>query len=75
MAREDEHFRLRIPSVEKQFIREQARRNLRSMTAEINFIIRERMMSAATGTKAFETGPAAAQNTAACQGRDIINPA
>jgi hypothetical protein len=39
MSRQDEHFRLRLPSDLKEFVREQARENQRSMTGEIVFAL------------------------------------
>ena len=69
MSREDLHFRLRIAPDIKAWIAVQAARNLRSMTAEINFALRERM--AATGEGFADTAPAAARDTSARQGADI----
>ncbi|MEH6721685.1 MAG: Arc family DNA-binding protein [Aurantimonas endophytica] len=61
MSRDDTHFRLRLPEEEKAFIREQASRNLRSMTAEIIFTIRDRMqqMKSRTAGEPLKTAPTA----------------
>lgn len=45
MAREDTHFRLRLPEDLKAFVRDSASRNQRSMTGEIIFALRERQMA------------------------------
>ena len=58
MSRQDQHFRLRLPPAMKSWIAEEARRNLRSITAEINFILAQRM-NAATG-KTLGRDPVAA---------------
>jgi len=71
MSREDLHFRLRIAPDIKAWIAAQAARNLRSMTAEINFALRERM--AATGDMVGADAPAAALNETALAGGPI-NP-
>ncbi|MEN6631787.1 MAG: Arc family DNA-binding protein [Candidatus Polarisedimenticolia bacterium] len=63
MARIDGHFRLRLPDDVKEWVRRNAERNMRSMTAEINFALRERM-EAATGAKFGDQTPAAALNPA-----------
>lgn len=70
MSREDLHFRLRIAPDIKEWIAAAAARNLRSMTAEINFALRERMM-AATGDSFAGDAPAAASDTSARQGAAI----
>lgn len=72
MSREDSHFRLRLPEAERQFIREEAKRNSRSMTGEIIQAIRARMQ-AATGRVSQAISPAAALNPTACQGGENIN--
>lgn len=72
MSREDTHFRLRLPEAEKAFVREEAKRNSRSMTGEIIQAIRARMQ-AATGEGLGNRAPAAAQNHVALQGGEIIN--
>jgi len=69
MAREDQHFRLRIAPDIKEWVAAQAARNFRSVTAEINFALRERM--AATGEGLVNQAPAAARDTSARQGADI----
>lgn len=61
MAREDAYFRLRIPDDVREWVRGSAEKNLRSMTAEIVFALRERM-EAATGAKFGDQTPAAALN-------------
>lgn len=71
MGREASHFRLRIAPDIKEWIAACAARNLRSMTAEINFALRERM--AATGEGFADTAPAAALNETALAGGPI-NP-
>ncbi|NSY21880.1 Arc family DNA-binding protein [Agrobacterium vitis] len=43
MARNDEHFRLRIPSDIKAWVMSQAEANLRSATSEIIFILKQKM--------------------------------
>ncbi|MCO5072129.1 MAG: Arc family DNA-binding protein [Rhizobiaceae bacterium] len=67
MARDDGHFRLRIPDDVKDWIRGTAARNMRSMTAEINYALRERMR-AATGEGVGNHAPAAASRTDALHG-------
>jgi hypothetical protein len=69
MSREDLHFRLRIAPDIKAWIAAQAARNLRSITAEINFALRERM--AATGDSFAGTAPAAASDRTALAGGSI----
>lgn len=72
MTRDDSHFRLRIPEDVKQWIKVSAERNMRSMTAEINFALRERMQAVAgEGSKAKT--PAAADRTDALQGVNSTN--
>ncbi|CAB4324928.1 Arc family DNA-binding protein [Brucella sp. 191011898] len=72
MARIDEHFRLRIPAQTKKWIRDQARENMRSMTAEILFILNERM-NGATGEGLRNSAPVASSNNTALQGGASIN--
>lgn len=74
MSREDEHFRLRIPGDIKKWVRARSVNNMRSMTAEIIFILREKM-SAATGEGLANTAPAAASsnNAALAGGASITN--
>lgn len=43
MARDDEHFRLRIPSDVKAWIAAESAKNLRSQTAEIVFLLKQAM--------------------------------
>lgn len=69
MSKADQHFRLRIAPDIKAWIAAQAARNLRSITAEINFALRERM--AATGDSFAGDAPAAARDTSALPGADI----
>ena len=71
MAREDGHFRLRIPNDVKSWVRANAEKNMRSLTAEIVFTLREKMATAA-GEGFADTSPAAVQNDeAAFAGRPI----
>jgi len=72
MARIDEHFRLRIPTQTKEWIRDRARKNMRSMTAEILFILNERM-NVATGEGLRNSAPVASSNNAALQGDVSFN--
>lgn len=71
MAREDGYFRLRLPAEIKDWVAMQAERNFRSMTAEINFALRERM--ATTGEGLGNRAPVAASDETALQGGSI-NP-
>ncbi len=48
MARTDPHFRLRIDPEIKQWIKKVAAQNFRSITAEINFALKERMEAEAS---------------------------
>ncbi|WP_428331940.1 Arc family DNA-binding protein [Novosphingobium sp.] len=41
MIKDDAHFRLRLPSDLKEFIRERARQNQRSITGEIVYVLRQ----------------------------------
>lgn len=52
MAREDLHFRLRIPEDIKSWIRDRAETNRRSMTSEIVFILETAMKNEKSGTPA-----------------------
>ncbi|SEG60984.1 hypothetical protein SAMN04488115_107296 [Bosea lathyri] len=69
MSREDSHFRLRLAPDIKAWISASAARNLRSMTAEVSFALRERM--AATGETLQGEAPAAALNQTALAGGSI----
>jgi hypothetical protein len=51
MSREDHIFRLRIKHSIMDWLREQAPRNHRSVTAEINFILEKEMQSEASPSK------------------------
>lgn len=46
MARDDLHMRIRLPREVKEWISEQAERNVRSQTAEIVFILKTAMARA-----------------------------
>lgn len=48
MSRKDEHFRLRLPSDLKEFVRESARSNQRSMTGEIVYVLRQHQTKTAS---------------------------
>lgn len=61
-------FGLRMPLVLKNWLQSQARSNNRSMNAEINFALTERMEAAAAGTSPEKADPAAASDTTAQQG-------
>lgn len=61
MARTDPHFRLRIEPQLRDWVAAQAAKNRRSLTAEINSALHERM-TAATGDSFAGDAPAAAQN-------------
>jgi hypothetical protein len=41
VPQEDPYFRLRLPEAEKEFIRREADRNCRSMTAQILYVLRQ----------------------------------
>ncbi len=43
MAREDRYMRIRVPDDMKEWLKEQARENLRSQNAEIVLAVREKM--------------------------------
>lgn len=75
MARTDDKMMIRLPDGLRDRIKAAARANRRSANAELVFHL-ERVFpapAAATGAGFADTTPAAAQNTAACQGGDIIN--
>lgn len=48
MGREDKHFRLRIPDDLMEWVKARAARNLRSVTAEVVFLLREEMVAGGT---------------------------
>ncbi|WP_323012889.1 Arc family DNA-binding protein [Devosia sp.] len=47
MSRDDGHFRLRIPNDVKRWVKASAEQNMRSITAEIIFTLKEKMEKAA----------------------------
>jgi hypothetical protein len=74
MARSDPHFRLRIQPDVKEWLRKRAAQNLRSITAEMNFLLREQMERAATtGEKFDDQNPAVAGNSIALESGAFIN--
>jgi hypothetical protein len=68
MAREDAHFRLRIPSELRKWVEEQSARNLRSMTSEIVLAIREKAERMAAGPSPEKANPAVTPNETALAG-------
>lgn len=50
MARDDAQFRLRMPHDLREYVRESARHNQRSLNGEVVFIIRQHQKSASAPT-------------------------
>lgn len=70
--RQIKQFKINLPEDVKRWVSRRAEENLRSQTAEIIFIIREKM-AAATGEGLANTAPAAASsNNAALAGGAFI---
>lgn len=60
MAREDAHFRLRLPHDVKAWLAGEAKREIRSITAQIVFVLRKEM---AAGEDFGEDAPAAGRES------------
>ena len=65
MAREDDYFRLRMPRDVKAWLAEVSKREVRSITAQIVFLLRKEM---AAGEDFGRCAPAAGSDKAARQG-------
>ena len=72
MARVDDHFRLRIPSDVKEWVKQRAAENVRSITAEVVFLLKEKMQQE-TGVSSGNSSPVSDRNNAALAGGASIN--